>query len=83
MDRTSDVSASRSATCRLHVSQTSGIRESALLVRGVDEFGHFDHEISPEADLHPDAVARHKAVIDRQMQILYAGARQKGKRETA
>lgn len=65
------------------VSQTSGIRESALLVRGVDEFGHFDHEISPEADLHPDAVARHKAVIDRQMQILYAGARQKGKRETA
>lgn len=65
------------------VSQTSGIRESALLVRGVDEFGHFDHELSPEADMHPDAVARHKAVIDRQMQILYAGARQKGKRETA
>lgn len=65
------------------VSQTSGIRESALLVRGVDEFGHFDHEASPEADMHPDAVARHKAVIDRQMQILYAGARQKGKREPA
>ncbi len=65
------------------VSQTSGIRESALLVRGVDEFGHFDHELSPEADMHPDAVARHKLIIDRQMQILYAGARQKGKRETA
>ena len=66
-----------------HVSQTSGIRESALLVRGVDEFGHFDHEQSPEADMHPDAVARHKQVIDRQMQILYAGARQRGKREMA
>lgn len=66
-----------------HVSQTSGIRESALLVRGVDEFGHFDHELSPEADMHPDAVARHKQVIDRQMQILYAGARQRGKREMA
>ncbi len=65
------------------VSQISGIRESALLVRGVDEFGHFDHELSPEADMHPDAVARHKLIIDRQMQILYAGARQKGKRETA
>ncbi|MEO6271304.1 MAG: phytanoyl-CoA dioxygenase family protein [Lautropia sp.] len=65
------------------VSQTSGIRESALLVRGVDEFGHFDHEVAPESDMHPDAVARHKAVIDRQMQILYAGARQKGRRETA
>ncbi len=66
-----------------HVSQASGIRESALLVRGVDEFGHFDHELSPEADMHPDAVARHKQVIDRQMQILYAGARQRGKREMA
>ena len=66
-----------------HVSQTSGIRESALLVRGVDEFGHFDHEMSPEADMHPAAVARHKEVIDRQMQILYAGARQRGKREMA
>ena len=66
-----------------YVSQASGIRESALLVRGVDEFGHFDHEVSPESDMHPDAVARHKVVIDRQMQILYAGARQKGKRELA
>jgi ectoine hydroxylase-related dioxygenase (phytanoyl-CoA dioxygenase family) len=66
-----------------YVSQASGIRESALLVRGVDEFGNFDHESSPEADMHPAAVARHKQVIDRQMQILYAGARQKGKREIA
>jgi non-haem Fe2+, alpha-ketoglutarate-dependent halogenase len=66
-----------------YVTQSSGIRESALLVRGVDEFGNFDHEASPESDLHPDAVARHKVVIDRQMQILYAGAKQKGKREVA
>lgn len=66
-----------------HVSQKSGIRESALLVRGQDEFGNFDHEISPEAEMHPDAVARHKQVIDRQMQILYAGAKQKGRREVA
>ncbi len=66
-----------------HVTQTSGIRESALLVRGVDDFGNFDHEQSPQADLHPEAVAHHKQVIDRQMQILYAGARQRGKRELA
>ena len=38
-------------------------------------FGHFEPEQSPEADLHPDAVARHSAVIDRQLRILYAGAR--------
>jgi non-heme Fe2+,alpha-ketoglutarate-dependent halogenase len=66
-----------------YVTQASGIRESALLVRGVDEFGNFDHELSPKSDMHPDAIAHHKQVIDRQMQILYAGARQKGKREMA
>ena len=66
-----------------YVAQASGIRESALLVRGVDEFGNFDHERSPQSDLHPDAVAHHKEVIDRQMQILYAGARERGKREMA
>jgi ectoine hydroxylase-related dioxygenase (phytanoyl-CoA dioxygenase family) len=65
------------------VSQSSGIRESALLVRGVDEFNNFDHEVPPESDMNPAAVARHKLIIDRQMQILYAGARQKGKREVA
>lgn len=63
------------------VYQTSGVRESALLVRGEDRYGHFDHERSPAADLHPDAVAHHREVIDRQMKILYAGARQRGKRE--
>jgi non-haem Fe2+, alpha-ketoglutarate-dependent halogenase len=66
-----------------HVFQSSGIRESAMLVRGEDTFGNFDHETPPESDLHPSAVARHKAVIDRQMQILYAGAKQKGRREIA
>jgi hypothetical protein len=65
------------------VYQTSGVRESALLVRGSDRYGHFDHERSPAADLHPDAVAHHREVIDRQMKILYAGARAQGKREPA
>jgi len=62
-----------------HVRQLSPIRDSALLVRGHDEFGHFEHEKSPESDLHPDAVARHGAVIDRQLSILYAGAQARGK----
>jgi non-heme Fe2+,alpha-ketoglutarate-dependent halogenase len=61
-----------------HVRQLSPIRDSALLVRGRDEFGHFEVEQSPEADLHPDAVARHGAVIDRQLRILYAGAQALG-----
>ena len=62
-----------------HVRQLSPIRDSALLVRGHDEFGHFEHEKSPESDLHPDAVAHHGAVIDRQLRILYAGAQARGK----
>ncbi|HEX2543129.1 MAG TPA: phytanoyl-CoA dioxygenase family protein [Caldimonas sp.] len=62
-----------------HVRQLSPIRDSALLVRGSDTFGHFEAERSPEADLHPDAVARHGAVIDRQLRILYAGAQARGK----
>ncbi len=62
-----------------HVRQLSPIRDSALLVRGRDDFGHFEHEQPPEADRHPDAVARHGAVIDRQLRILYAGAQARGK----
>ena len=62
-----------------HVRQLSPLRDSALLVRGRDDFGHFEPERSPEADLHPDAVARHGASIDRQLRILYAGAQARGK----
>ena len=62
-----------------HVRQLSPIRDSALLVRGRDTFGHFDAEQPPEGDLHPEAVARHGAVIDRQLRILYAGAQARGK----
>jgi hypothetical protein len=62
-----------------HVRQTAGERESATLVRGVDDFGHFDKEQAPESDMHPDAVARHGEIIDRQLRILYTGARQRGK----
>lgn len=62
-----------------HVRQLSPIRDSALLVRGCDAYGHFEAERPPEADLHPDAVARHRAIIDRQMKILYAGAQNRGK----
>ena len=62
-----------------HVRQVNGPRESATLVRGTDRFGYFDLETAPEADLHPDAVARHAAIVDRQLKILYAGAAKPGK----
>jgi len=62
-----------------HVRQINGPRESATLVRGEDRYGHFDLEPAPEAELHPDAVARHAAIVDRQLKILYAGAARPGK----
>ncbi len=62
-----------------HVRQLSPMRDSALLVRGRDTYGHFEPETAPEADLHPDAVARHGAIIDRQLRILYAGAQARGR----
>ena len=37
-------------------------RDTALLVRGVDEFGHFRPDIPASEDLHPEALARHRAL---------------------
>jgi phytanoyl-CoA dioxygenase PhyH len=62
-----------------HVEKAGGLRESATLVRGTDRYAHFDHEPAPAADMHPDAVAYHAAVIDRQLRNLYAGARERGR----
>lgn len=62
-----------------HVHQRSPERESATLVRGRDTYGHFDPETPPEAAMHPEAVARHGEIIDRQLRILYEGAQQSGK----
>ena len=36
-----------------------GARDSAMLVRGVDEHHHFDVEPTPEGEMHPAAVAAH------------------------
>jgi non-heme Fe2+,alpha-ketoglutarate-dependent halogenase len=62
-----------------HVRQLSPIRDSALLVRGRDDHGHFDAETSPTADRDAAAVARHADAIDRQLRILYAGAQARGR----
>ncbi len=62
-----------------HIRQVNGERDGAMLVRGADRFGHFEPEFPPEAELHPDALARHKATLDRQLAILYQGAAAEGK----
>jgi ectoine hydroxylase-related dioxygenase (phytanoyl-CoA dioxygenase family) len=53
--------------------QVAGAGDSATLVRGVDEYHHFDREAAPAADLDPAARAHHAAVMRRQGELLYRG----------
>ena len=53
-------------------------RDRALLVRGKDEFGHFDHETPPDADLSEKAIAHYIAANESHNSILYKGASEKG-----
>ena len=53
------------------VRQVVGPRDSATLVRGVDTFGHFDHEPEPEYDMAPAACALHREIMQRHAAILY------------
>ena len=56
-----------------YVKQIAGERDSALLVRGVDEYHHFDPEYAPAYDLAPEARAHHAAVMAQSAKILYRG----------
>jgi non-heme Fe2+,alpha-ketoglutarate-dependent halogenase len=60
-----------------YVRQLAG-EDSATLVRGVDTFRTFKHEPRPERDFEPEFVERHRAIAERNAQILYAGTGIKG-----
>jgi len=62
-----------------HIRQTTGMRESATLVRGVDAYNNFDPEPMPASDMDAEAVAAHQDAVDRQVAVLYAGATQQGR----
>ena len=55
-----------------HVRQLK-VRDSAMLVRGVDPHGHYDPEPEPAADLDAAALAAHRDAVERQVKALYAG----------
>ena len=59
-----------------HTAQTLADWDSAALVRGFDEYGHFEHAPRPEYDLAPDAVAFHARAAGALREIVYHGARQ-------
>jgi ectoine hydroxylase-related dioxygenase (phytanoyl-CoA dioxygenase family) len=60
-----------------YLKQTAGPRDSAMLVRGVDNYHHFDTEPRPKADLDPEAMEVHKRVTEEAARILYRGTDKK------
>lgn len=64
-----------------HVRQHGG-RTTATLVRGVDEYDHFDPEPRPASDYDEAALAFHGQAIDRVERILYDSAAETGRRTT-
>jgi non-haem Fe2+, alpha-ketoglutarate-dependent halogenase len=57
-----------------YVKQLAGARDSATLVRGTDDYGHFLLEPTPRSDFHPDALAFHSEMLAANDEILYRGA---------
>jgi non-heme Fe2+,alpha-ketoglutarate-dependent halogenase len=55
-----------------HVRQTKE-RDSAMLVRGVDRYQHFDLEPRPRRDLDAEALAAHADAVRRKVAVLYQG----------
>lgn len=56
-----------------YLKQLAGPRDSAMLVRGVDNYHHFDMEPRPKADMDPEAVEVHRKVTEDAARILYRG----------
>lgn len=55
-----------------HVRQVK-VKDSAMLVRGVDEYGNFDWEPEPRADADEAAIAAHTEAMERQVATYYSG----------
>lgn len=55
-----------------YVRQTK-VRDSAILVRGTDQYHNFDYEPRPRADLDEAALAAYANAVGRQVKALYQG----------
>ena len=56
-----------------YVRQTEGPRDYATLVRGRDDYHHFDYELVPRVDFGAEEVAEHKRITEEANKILYRG----------
>lgn len=61
-----------------YVRQTAGPRDSAMLVRGVDRYHHFDPEPRPKVDFGDAERAVHKRITEDAVKILYRGTEKTG-----
>lgn len=59
------------------VRPVGGHRDSAMLVRGVDEYRHFDAEPRPQADFTPEQVELQTEIERRRSDVLYQDASQR------
>jgi non-heme Fe2+,alpha-ketoglutarate-dependent halogenase len=57
------------------VRQAVGMRDSAMLVRGTDRYGHFEPEQRPDFDMSPAAQAHHSQVTAHLNQVLMRDVR--------
>lgn len=56
-----------------YVSQISGARDFATLVRGKDTYHHFELEPAPTVDVGAEEMATHKRIAEESFKILYRG----------
>lgn len=65
-----------------HVHQEKADKDSAWLVRGEDQFGHFVHETPPDKDMDPAALAEHERIMKLRQGVLYTGVEGKPAHDT-
>ena len=58
---------------RPSVRQTVAQTDFAMLVRGEDRYGHFEHVSAPEEDLSDSALAWHNRILTAQNEAMYEG----------
>lgn len=63
-----------------YVSQISGARDYATLVRGKDTYNNFVLEPAPKVDFGPEEMALHAKIAEESFQILYRGTERTGPR---
>lgn len=61
-----------------YVSQISGARDFATLVRGEDSYHHFQLEPSPQVDFGAEEMATHARIAEESFKILYRGTGRTG-----